>query len=262
MAMALLALANCVLVLVNAQASNMSEGSRNSTSSRNMFIELDTQNLTDKARTAVNRSHHSLRGSQPLPKVNASMHATPETLETQGPEGSVSENNKSDEVVREVFNDYVNGMLLSSDPSESVDGAPPVIPTCGAGLDCNQLIEQIDGILTRMGEHFTKGMKAHLFCTKAIYHFKHSWLEKKINVFCIRDNQLFGPTADPQSHAQFVRHESYEVRECFGLCNKRFTLLVAPRGIKWTATNTGDGGSQNWGFFGRGRHSGAHVRFY
>lgn len=199
-------------------------------------------------------------------KTNASDMTSPLGYALRGSQTSASDMDiateiETNEVVREMLNDYVNGMLLSSDPSESVDGAPPVNP-CGVGLDCNQLIDQIDGILTRMGEHFSKGMKAHLFCTKAIYHFKHSWLEKKINVFCIRDNQLFGPTADPQSHAQFVRHQTYEVRECFGVCNKRFTLLVAPRGIKWTATNTGDGGSQNWGFFGRGRHSGAHVRFY
>ena len=50
---------------------------------------------------------------------------------------------------------------------------------------------------------------------------------------------------------------------CFGWCQTcYFDVYYAPKGIRWTFTNLGDGGYINWAFSGRGKRDGGRIEFW
>ena len=71
------------------------------------------------------------------------------------------------------------------------------------------------------------------------------------NVMCIHNRQVLF------SGDSRVKHRNIEVSTSW-VTTKGFSVYVAPKGVTWTVTNTGDGGYINWAFGGDFTRSGAN----
>merc|ERR1712217_66685 len=127
---------------------------------------------------------------------------------------------------------------------------------CGSRRDksCHGLVGQIEISFDNFRAQYKtfRGL-----CKYVIDYYHHSSLGPDVNVFCINNDILSGPSMSP-TYAQYLRRKDFTVQRHrgWGWVKVGYTLnmvvLFAPRGISWMVTNTGDGGWDNWGLAGGG----------